>query len=512
MAPGNLVAAAVPEQQGASVQDPNTGAAAFPEYRGPNGMKLHSEYLGAVVLVLLGMAAVYARRERYLWFFGGSALFFLTLALGGNTPLYRLYWAVLPGLKKFRAPDLAYSLVAFSLVVAALRGLEALARLREEAASRRPGAVPALERVPWIGAGVVALAVLGAIAGGRGVPGVAQGWMRFAFFAAAASVALWLWSARRIGPRAAMLALALIATADLWVIGKRFFYTLPGPGVMYAEDEVAGFLRAQPGPFRVFAVPGQSAWPRQIDYPMLYGIEQVGGEHGNQLQRYNEFVGEGQGSTPSYANLEDARFLQAANARYLVISAQLQDPRFREVYRGSDALVYENTLALPRAWLVGEALTAPADQTLALMRTPRWEPAQNAVVESPGQLPLAGRGVRGTARVTRHDDDHVQVSTESAGAALLVLADNYAEGWEARVDGRLTPIYRTNHTFRGVVVPAGRHSVDFRFDPPSLRTGFMLYLACLALLALYGLFLLVSGRLRKAADPAVADDDAAVPA
>jgi hypothetical protein len=512
MPAANILGMAVPEQIGSSVGNPVTGAPAFPAYRGPNGFKLHSEYVGATALVLLALGCYFARRNRYWLFFGGAGLFFLSMALGGNTGLYRLYWAVLPGLKKFRAPDLAFVMVAFAVGVMAVLALEALARARDAEADRRAAteAKQRLELVPAFGGAVVAIAILGAITLGppAGTPGgvsAAPGWMRFAVFAAAVTVALWLWSSRRMGSTAAMVVLALVTTADLWIIGKKFFYTLPDPGELFAEDDVASFLLNQRGPFRVWPVPGGSAWPQQIDYPMLYRIDQAGGEHGNQLQRYNEFVGPGPASSPSWENLRDPRFLAADNVRYLVISQEVQAPMLREVFRGQSAIVYENTEALGRAWLVGEAIPARPEQSMSILKGPRWDPRRNAVVETTAPLALGGTALRGTAAVTTYAPERVEVRTEANAAALLVLADNWYPGWQATVDGRAAPIYRTNHTFRGVVVPAGRHSVVFTFDPAGVKEGFIVYLVCFALLGGYGVWLLVERRRRRAVSPAPAD-------
>src|SRR4051794_6441582 len=78
----NVLGMAVPEQIGSSVFDPMTGTPAFAPYHGPNGFKLHAEYVGATVLVLLALGVYYARRNRYWLFFGGAGFFFLTMALG----------------------------------------------------------------------------------------------------------------------------------------------------------------------------------------------------------------------------------------------------------------------------------------------------------------------------------------------------------------------------------------------------------------------------------------------
>lgn len=499
---------AVPEQVGANIQN-ERGEYVFPIYRGENAFRLHTEYVGALVLLLVALGWYYARRNRNWWFFTGLGLFALTLALGGNTPLYRLYYAVLPGLKRFRAPDLAYYVLGFSLICMAAITLERLAELREARGARRASAEPEKgeNALLTIVGGVVAVGILGAVLLGAPAAGMAEGtsgltpalgWMRFTFFAAMAGGALWLWWTRKVTTTVAMVLLSLVTVADLWIIGKRFFQTMDAPEIAYAEDEVTAFLRQQRAPFRFFSVEGQSAWPQFKNQPMWYGLENAAGEHGNQLQRYNEFVGVGERVMADFHNMRsDPRFMAAANVRYLVISAELQVPWLREVFRGQQALVYENTLALPRAYLAERAVPVADGGALAAMQDTAWNPLTTAFVESPQPLAVGQGPVQGNAQVTRHEPDRVTVRTTASRPALLVLSDNWYKDWHATVDGRETPILRTNHTFRGVVVPQGTHTVEFAFQPRELYTGLYIYLACLALLAVYGVFLLVRARRRR---------------
>ena len=79
----------------------------------------------------------YSSRDRRWWFFLGLTVFALSIALGGNTPLYRLYYEVLPGTKRFRAPSLSFFIVAMSLVAMAAITLERLAALRDAAEATR---------------------------------------------------------------------------------------------------------------------------------------------------------------------------------------------------------------------------------------------------------------------------------------------------------------------------------------------------------------------------------------
>jgi hypothetical protein len=511
---------AVPEQVGANIQN-ERGEYVFPVYRGENAFRLHTEYLGALVVVLFALGVYYSRRNRYWWFFAGLGVFALTMSLGGNTPLYRLYWAVLPGLKRFRAPDLAYYVLGFSLICMAAITLERLAELRDARAARRASADPepgenmvGILAAAAVGIAVVGAGVFGAAAAGmaEGTSGLtpAQGWMRFAFFAAAAGGALWLWWTRRVTTVVVTLLLSLITVADLWIIGKKFFQTLDAPEIAYAEDEVTAFLRQQRGPFRFFSVEGQSAWPRFKNGPMWYDLENAAGEHGNQLQRYNEFVGVGERVMADFHNLTgDPRFMAAANVRYLVISAELQVPWLREVFRGQEALVYENTLALPRAYLAERAAPVAEGGALAAMQDSAWNPLTTAFVESARPLGLPQTPLQGSAQVTRHEPDRVTIQSTASRPALLVLADNWYKDWHATVDGRPAPVLRTNHTFRGVVVPQGTHTVEFTFRSAELRTGYFIYLACLAVLAAYGVWLLARSRSRRAGDDAAEPPPAA---
>lgn len=522
-----LVSMAVPEQQGASIADPDDGRPLFPAI---DGFKLHTEYVGAFVLVLLFVGVVFGR-SRYWWFFAGLALFALTMALGGNTPLYRLYWETLPGLKRFRAPDLTFYVAAFSLVVMAALTLEALAERRAAAAARRVGTKDesGLGMVLWIGLGVVGLAVFGAmVAGGGGNPGEpsrAAGWMRFALFAGGITAVLWAWTSGKMGSRGAALLLALLTVLDLVVIDRRFFHTTDGPERAFAPDDVVSFLQSQPGTNRVwaFSVPGAGVptWGRGGskggDYPMLYGIEQVAGEHPNPLQRWVEYIGAGQQEITDFHNLLGPRdslavvqtpageqaivfnprpgLLEAANVRYVVSMAPLAHPGLREVHRGT-ALVYQVVNALDRAYLVPDVRKLPANAILPAMTAGGWNPGQTAFVPADAPVNVPAGPLTGSARVTAHAEDRVTVQTTASRPALMVLADNEYHGWTATVDGRETPIIRTNHTLRGVVVPAGTHTVEFTFRPGDLYTGFYLYLAGFGLLAAYAVFLLVRRRRR----------------
>ena len=47
----------------------------------------------------------------------------------------------------------------------------------------------------------------------------------------------------------------------------------------------------------------------------------------------------------------------------------------------------------------------------------------------------------------------------------------YKNGWNAYIDGELKPHLNVNYVLRGLEIPAGKHSVEFRFEPKVIQTG-----------------------------------------
>jgi hypothetical protein len=496
MSPVELLAVAVPEHAGV-----------LEHYVGDNPFKLHTEYTGALVLILFVLGFRYARADRYWLFFAGLAVFTLTIAFGGHTPIYRLYYEILPGTSRFRAPSISFFLFSLSLVAMATITLERLAVARESssvgARNRQKGETaaansPGLWLAAFVAVAVLAMALAAASADGSPRDGaMATGFFRFALFSGLTSGAIWLWWTERLRTLGFVALVAVLTVADLWVVNRRFFDTVPPPAVTFAPDDVVRFLQAQPQPERVWVLPFGQPYRDHGNYLMLFGIEQAGGEHGNQLQRFNEFAGAGQDVYVDWSNfLESVNFLRAANVRHIVSMVELEAPFMREVHRGS-AIVYENTLALPRAYLASNVVEAPMGQpTLDLIGSPEFDVAGTAVVEPGTGLSFPAEPLDGVAQVVEHTPDRVVVRATTNRPALLVLSDNYFEGWRATVNGTEVPILRTNHTFRGVPVGAGSSDVVFEYLPADLYTGFYIYLLGLLLLTGYGTWLLVA-RVRR---------------
>jgi hypothetical protein len=151
-------------------------------------------------------------------------------------------------------------------------------------------------------------------------------------------------------------------------------------------------------------------------------------------------------------------------------------------YDGSDARIYDNPRALPRAWVVGRALRV-SDPLGAVLAT-NVDLRRTAVLRD-NQAPLTS-GAGGTAAITHYEDE--RVTLRSHGAGMLVLSDTWYPGWHATVDGHDAKVERVDQMLRGVRVGPGAHTVEMTYRPLSFRIG--LIVSLLTALALGGAVLL----------------------
>ena len=157
---------------------------------------------------------------------------------------------------------------------------------------------------------------------------------------------------------------------------------------------------------------------------------------------------------------------------------------------GGFALVRLDGAASPVA-VVGRWRAAPdGDAALAAVRDPTFDAGEEAIVEG-----VAGGGFGGAdaASIRVDDPERLAVAVTARGPALLVVRTAWDEGWSATVDGRASPVLRTDFLFQGVRVPAGRHVVELRYRDATVGRG-----AALSAIAWAGLGLAWVGARRRA--------------
>ncbi|HUF49192.1 MAG TPA: hypothetical protein VMN60_00045 [Longimicrobiales bacterium] len=482
-------------------------------YWGRNGFKLNHEYTGFVALFLVPVLLL-RRRTAQTWFFIALAVLTLLYALASSTPAGRLFYLI-PGVSLFRS----WSIIIFLFgLAAATLGALAVQRLQTTLVTP-PHADEAgvIRRYLWIGAGAFALLALLASTSVlldswtaivyRGVDAPFPGsdvtprqvldtniaYIRNGFWItcllAAAVAGTWEMAVRGLlSPRALVFALALIAALDLYRVDRSFVQATAarnvelesvGAGLLFRPDDTIEQLQRLRDAGGVF---------RALDYAYgmknvlaVHGIEQIGGHHGNEIGRYRNLIG---GDNLANLAASELRLLDVTNTEYLILSERIADPRFEEVYVGRYAALYRNTEALPRAYVVGRTEVVTDDNAaLTRLLAADFDRRNTAILAQalPADAEPAA-DVRGTVEWVERDVDAYTLRVVVDRPALLVVLDNYYPAWQAAVDGTPAPIHRANHTFRAIAVPAGEHTVTFRYEASALRSAALISLFVLALL------------------------------
>jgi hypothetical protein len=465
-------------------------------YWGRNVIHLHSDYVGAIVLVLAGAAFIGLRsdpRRKQIIFWSAALVVSLLWSLGSSTPFYRIPYAIVPGTKYFRAPATIFFVGTLAIALLACVGTE---RFLERRVSRK-------YLIGWIiGAGVIALlATTGALtniaesfAGDQQLDLVranngaliAGAWRSFAFVALIAAAGLAMLQGK-ISARAAAWAVAALMTIDLWTVERIYWMFSPPAKVIYASDPIVEMLKAEPQPVRVIPLPVQQApQPDPFltgDALMTHRIRNVLGYHGNQLGRYNELTG----ASSDIQRLFSPNVLQLTNTKYLLTNV----PEFPFVPNfvlakgpvrnasGDVVYLYRLNADNPYSWVTPVAVKAPDDQVLATVLNPRFDIKRAALFDTSANVRVSTNvqalpaPLTITTRVSHYEPGKVRIElgAPSPDGASLVVSENFYPGWTAMVDGKSARIGRADYTMIGVELPAGARSVELNFTSPTYERG-----------------------------------------
>ncbi len=487
----------------------NAGGAAWAQntYWGRNGFKNNHEYAGLVVLLLASLSFLGVRRNGLRSFFLGLGVLAFLFALGANTPVWRIFYEIVPGISLFRAPSQALFLTGFAAITLAALGTDRLLTLVRRREGEGLGSD--VKVLAGITGGLALMALLissgsfttvwtstiyAQIAPQRmavlqgAIPFIVQG----AWFAVllAGTVTGLAWALRRgaLGAGTVLAGLVALVTVDAVRVDRAFVETLdfhewaaPGANIQAVLDRE----RDADEPYRMlsFRQAGQDV------LPALHGIELAAGHHPNDLARYRELIGMAGSSFPEH--LLNPNIRRILNVRYILwpdleIGQSVEGP---VVSRTSlaDGTAYETVLedpGLPRARLVGDIVIQPDDRAVDFMLTGAFDPEREAVVPEAPAARLAGRPVEGSVTWLERTPNLQRLAVQADGPALLVIADNWFPSWHATVNGEPAPILRAYHTLRAVPVPEGASSVELAYRSAVVSRS--LWISILFSLALAG--------------------------
>jgi Bacterial membrane protein YfhO len=211
-----------------------------------------------------------------------------------------------------------------------------------------------------------------------------------------------------------------------------------------------------------------------------YFYKSAGGYHPAKLRIYQDLI-ERQFQGRKDFNLP---VLNMLNVKYL-----LQKDR-----AGVTQQYQKNADALGSCWLVKQVIFVK-DADAEMKALDKFNPRDTAYVQETfkAAVPFMPQA-DSTAAVTlvKNDNDKINYSFTAATNQFAVFSEIYYKGgWRAFIDGKESPIVKVNYVLRGLAVPAGKHDIEFRFEPQGYVTGkklaFAGLLVCLLLLVLWAL-------------------------
>ncbi len=139
----------------------------------------------------------------------------------------------------------------------------------------------------------------------------------------------------------------------------------------------------------------------------------------------------------------------------------------QEVFSGASGMkVYKQPAAFPRAWAVHKLVRVTADDQANWYITERMDDLHSEAVMF-GPIPALPACTAPADSVDLKEDrgSRLSLSVRVSCPAMIVVSDTYFPGWRAYVDGRPAPIYQVDAAMRGILAPAGVHSVTMRYRP-----------------------------------------------
>jgi len=500
MHPEEAMSLIVPEFAG---NQANGSAWTTGTYWGRNALKDNHEYAGLIVLLLAAVSFVGAARKQLRYFLVVLGLLALGFGLGTHTPVWGIFYSVVPGIRLFRAPGMVIYLFGFGVITLASLGVDHLRTLVR--ASDQEG-LARVQRVLWIGTavlGVIALLVTSGVFTSAWtsivypsiderraqilaahLTNISRG-ASIAFLLAATTAGIvWALGRGKIPWTAGFAALVALVAVDEGRIDASFIQTLDFYEWSQPDPNIRALLEREQGsdePYRLlsFARAGQDV------SPAMHGIELAAGHHPNDLSRYRELIGMVGSGLPR--NLLNPNVRRLLNVQYILwpdieLGASPEGGVIsRTQYSGGRA--YHTLLAdagLARARLVGSAVVKSDAEAVEYIMSAEHDPASEVVLADVAPIALDGGAVTGNVTWVERGPDRLALQVESDRPALLVVADNWFPAWRARVDGADTEVLRAYHTLRAVPVPAGSSTVEMWYASTLLERSFLVSLLTLA--------------------------------
>lgn len=438
-------------------------------------------YFGAVIVFLFLMGLVLVKGPVKWWLALGTLLTLL-LSMGKNLEGFnRFFFEVVPLYNKFRTPNSVLSVTAFLVPMLGFLAMNEILKEKPDKA--------AINKALLIGGGIAALislffALMGPSMFSFSNPGDARyeeagysieaimadrqslmsrdAWRSFLLVALSAGL-IWAYIHEKIKSSSVLVAgIGILCLFDIWTVGKRYldndlFKTKSQYQANFRPRPVDEQILQDTDPnFRVYDAtvnPYQSA-------SASYFHKSVGGYHAAKLQRYQDMI-------DRHLSKNNYSVLNMLNTRYFIGTGPDGQPT-----------VQLNRQALGNAWFVEHIQTVnSANEEIDALSN--FSPDSVAFVHQEFQDYIKGFDPvkAGSINLISYEPNYLTYKSTSETEQFAVFSEIWYgpnKGWQAYIDGQPAEHIRSNYILRAMRIPAGNHTIEFRFDPKSFQKGKLL--------------------------------------
>lgn len=324
-------------------------------------------------------------------------------------------------------------------------------------------------------------------------------WRSF-FIVTIGTLLLLAYNAKKLKATWTVAAIALLCLGDMWSVNKRYLYD---EQFIPKSEQTATFRKTQtdelilqdPSPdYRVLNFAGNTFEENNTSY----WHKSVGGYHAAKLRRYQEMIDhhiakEMQAAYQEVAtaggqmdSVNAAKFpvLNMLNTKYFIFPAGQQ----------GQTVPIENPYTFGNAWFI-DKIQYVNNANEEIDAIGQVDLQQTAIVDSKFKEALKGvnegyKDSLSTIRLTSYEPNQLVYETSSPQDGIVVFSEIYYPGWTATIDGKPADIARADYILRAMNVPAGKHTIEMRFDPQSLHITEGIAYGAMALL-LVGVIILI---------------------
>jgi hypothetical protein len=299
----------------------------------------------------------------------------------------------------------------------------------------------------------------------------------------------------KIKIQVAILILIFATFFDLYSVSQR--YLNPSNPNVYEETEIAA-QNFSPRAVDTQILQDKDPYYRVQDFTVntyndakpSYYHKMVGGYHPAKIEMYQDLIEMQMSPGTPHNNKEVYNML---NTKYFILPAGQ-----------GQAQVVPNTEACGNAWFVNTIQFVPtADSEMEALSAPNlfdttkvegnFKPKETAIVRENLKSLVSKtsftKDSTATIKLAQYGLNKISFESNNANDGFGVFSDIYYDGgWVAKIDGKETPIIRTNYVLRGLMIPSGKHTIEFKFEPQVVKTGSTIALvsSILMILAIVG--------------------------